>query len=305
MIKKIKHTIRDILFFCISRISPKAYSNILYQRTFKKKIDWDNPKDINEKIQWLKFNSNTTKWAEYSDKYLVRNHIEACGLKNILIPLLGKWKRAEDIDWEALPNQFVMKTNHGSGDVLICHDKSKINLTEWTHKFHRLLKSSFGYECAEPHYNKISSCIIAEELLDNIVPEISSSIVDYKIWAFDGKPAYIFVCYNRTPQSLELGLYDLDWNFHQEYLLSTPHYIIGDKPMPRPEALDAMLEVASILSKGFPELRCDLYTVGKKVYFGEMTFTPAAGLIDYYTPEFLGILGDLCILDNNKINILT
>ena len=301
--KKLKHTIRDILFFCISRISLKTYSDILYQRTFKKKIDWDHPKDINEKIQWLKFNSNTTKWAEYSDKYLVRNHIEECGLKDILVPLLGKWERAEDIDWEALPNQFVMKTNHGSGDVLVCHDKSKLSITEWTLKFSKLLKSSFGYEFAEPHYNRITPCIIAEAFLDpKTQPLKTSSIIDYKIWAFDGKPAYVWACFNRTPHSVEVGLYDLDWNLHKEYSVSTSHYILADNPIPRPEALDEMLEVAAILSKGFPELRCDLYAVGKKVYFGEMTFSSCAGLNDQYTPKFLRILGDLCVFDNKMIN---
>ena len=149
----------------------------------------------------------------------------------------------------------------------------------------------------EPHYNSIKPCIIAEELLDNTKqPIASSSLIDYKIWAFDGKPAYIWVCFNRTHHSVDVGVYDLDWNFHPEFSISTPHYRLTDIAVPRPKSLDQMLRAASILSKGFPELRVDLYEVDNKPYFGELTFTSAGGFNDFYSQDFLNILGDMTIL---------
>lgn len=304
-----KQTIKSILHPLISPIhqrlmlnigyfSPKTLANIQYKRGFKKNINWENPHNINEKINWLKFNSDTSAWSRLADKYKVREYICSCGLEDMLVKLYGKWDNAKDIDWDNLPNEFIMKTNNGSGDVLICRNKAELNTEKATRHFDKMLNNKFGNFMAEPHYNKIRPCIIAEELLDNKKQDItSSSLVDYKIWAFDGKPAYIWVCYNRTPHSVNVGVYDLDWNFHPEYSISTSHYILSDKKIPKPKSLNRMLQAAAIISKGFPELRVDLYEVDGKPYFGEMTFSSAAGFNDFYTDEFLNILGDLTHID--------
>lgn len=293
---KIIYPIRDLIFHTIGLISPKALASIHYKRGFGKKLNWKNPIDINEKINWLKFKSDTSKWTLLADKYKVREYVKSCGLDEMLVDLYGRWDKAEDIDWNSLPNKFVLKTNNGSGNVLICKDKSKLDIKENITYFNKLLKKKFGNIMSEPHYNKIRPCIIAEELLDNTkqVTE-SSSLIDYKIWSFNGKPAYIWTCYNRTQHSAEVGLYDLEWNFHPEYSISKPHYILGH-PIPKPKTLDKMLKAAAILSKGFPEVRIDLYETGGKVYFGEMTFTSAAGFNDFYTDDFLKILGKLTVI---------
>lgn len=293
MFKAIKRYLRDSIFYIIGRINPKMLAGILYKRAFKHSLNWDNPKDINEKINWLKFNSDTSRWPDLADKYKVREYVRQCGLEDMLIPLYGKWDRAEDIDWDALPNEFVMKTNHGSGDAFICKDKQSIDKVYWTKYFAKLLKEKFGYKYAEPHYNKIKPCVIAEKLMDNTKQAFaSSSIADYKIWCFDGVPAYIWLCYNRTKHSTDVKLFDLDWNFHPEYSKSIPHYVLSDEQIPRPESLDKMLEAASILSKGFPELRVDFYEIDGKAYFGEITLSSASGYNDFYADEFLRILGD-------------
>ncbi len=259
-----------------------------------RKLDWKNPRDINEKIQWLKFNTDTTLWTKYADKYRVRQHVEELGLGDMLIPLHGCWEKVEDIDWDSLPSSFVLKTNHGSGDAFICKNKSQIDKEKIKSEFRRLLRRRFGYQRVEPHYDRIRPCLIAEELLDASKQEVSSSsLIDYKIWSFDGKPAYIWACANRTKHSCVVGVYDLEWNFHPEYSVSTPHYVLSDKALPRPRSMDRMLQAASILSKGFPQLRVDFYEVGGHAYFGEMTFTSAFGLNNFYTSEFLEILGSL------------
>lgn len=293
--KTIKEQIWQIIFFILGYVSPKTLAAIHFRRSFGRWINWSNPRDINEKIQWLKFHSDTSKWTPLADKYRVREYIKECGLEDMLVRLYGKWNRAEDIDWDSLPRQFVMKTNHGSGDALICRDKDTLDKAYWTAYFGKLLTKQFGRIMGEPHYNKIQPCIIAEELLDNTKQQVAStSLVDYKVWSFRGCPAYIWACHNRTKEACEVGVYDLDWRMHPEYSNSTSHYVLSSQPIPRPKSLERMLQAASILSKDFPELRVDFYEVNGKPYFGELTFTSAAGLNSFYTQEFLNILGDLC-----------
>ena len=114
--------------------------------------------------------------------------------------------------------------------------------------------------------------------------------------SFDGRPAYVWVCFNRTSHSTDVAVYDLDWNFHPEFSISTSHYKLCTKTLPRPKALDEMVQMASVLSKGFPFVRVDLYEVGGKPYFGEMTFTPAAGFNTFFSYEFQMVLGNKIIL---------
>lgn len=291
-IRKILRPLRVGYEHLLCRFSPKTLAGILYKRNSGKKLNWDNPVDINEKINWLKFYSDTSRWTELADKYRVRQYVEACGFGDMLVRLYGKWEKAEEIDWEKLPQQFVMKTNHGSRDVLICPDKSQLDTTYWTKAFRRWQKAKFGTLMAEPHYNNIKPLIIAEELLDSSKQSITtSSLIDYKIWSFDGQPAYICVYYDRKPDTIRLAIYDLDWQPHPEFIANDGFHLPADRPIPRPHSLKQMLRAASLLSKGFPEVRIDLYEVDGKPYFGEMTFTGAGGYITSYTKEFLNILG--------------
>ena len=184
MWKTIKHTIRDAYFYILGRVAPKRYADLLFFRTFKRHINWEDPQDINEKINWLKFNGDTSMWPLLADKYRVREYVAERGLAHLLVPIYGHWDKVEDIDWESLPNQFVMKTNNGSGDALICKDRSTLDIEHWKRHFAKQLKLKFGYAHAEPHYNKIKPCIIVEELLDATKQPIqSSSIADYKCGA--------------------------------------------------------------------------------------------------------------------------
>lgn len=291
-----KTIIKKAVFWVLGRLWPRMQVTLHFRLHKGRWMDWKHPRDINEKIQWLKFYSDTSQWPRLADKYAVRGYVEEKGLKDILIPLLGKWDKAEDIDWSTLPRQFVMKANHGSGDILICSDKEKIDTTHYTQLFTKLLKEKFGYRLGEPHYNKIKPCIIAEQLLDVTKQSFpSSSLIDYKIWCFDGKPSYITIYSNRTKGGgCELNIYDTEWNSYPQYVRQNVHYFPGNLSLPRPKHLQKMLDIAATLTKGFPCVRLDLYEVDNKVYFGEMTFTPSAGYNNSYTQEFLDILGNLC-----------
>ena len=298
--KQLRHVLRPIRTayeLLLGKLSPRRLAAMHYKRIYGVDINWSNPKNIDEKINWLKFYSDTSRWTLLADKYRVRQYVKECGLGDTLVKLYGMWERAAEIDWEALPNQFVMKTNHGSGDVLICRDKQSIDYVYWTKIFNKWLHTDFGSLMGEPHYKHIPPCIIAEELLDvSKQPIASSSLIDYKIWSFNGKPSYIWCCINRTPQSVEVITYDTEWNVHPEFSVDTPHYILTDKRIPRPKSLERMLQAASILSKGLPQVRVDFYEVDGKAYFGELTLTSSSGLNYFYTEEFRNHLGEYCQL---------
>lgn len=294
-----KRVIRNIIWGFIGilarlrLIGPVGIARLKYLEMMHRWPDFKQPRDINEKINWLKFNGDTSRWTELSDKYAVREYVAGKGLADTLVPLLGRWDAPKDIDWASLPDRFVMKPNNGSGDVLLCKDKSALDTTEACKYLRGLMEKPFGILSAEPHYALIKPCILAEEMLDpSTQPCGSSSMVDYKIWCFDGEPAYTMCCSNRTDNSLELSVYDLDWNYLPEATRITHHYKRPAEPIPRPSCYDKMLDVARKLSQGFPEVRTDLYEVDGKVFFGEMTFTSAGGFMNYYTDGFLRTLGD-------------
>lgn len=279
------------------------YRQVIVQRDWKathgRKIDWKSPRDINEKIQWLMCFSDTSQWSELADKYRVRDYVKRCGLEHLLVPLYGVWDKAEDINYDNLPDKFVLKCNHDSGSTFIIDkikgfDEQLINA-----ELNKRLKIKFGYVCGETYYNRIPPKIIAEKFVEHSGGG-SSSLIDYKIWCFDGKPYSIWACYNRTSHCCYVNLYDLEWNVHPECSIFTDHYRDGKGILPKPEKLDEMLNAASVLSKGFPEVRVDLYEANGKVYFGEMTFASLAGRMDFYTPEYLEELGEQVILPVRK-----
>lgn len=274
---------------------PKLLVNHWWRQKFGYTIDWENPRDINEKIWWLLIYSDTTEWSRLSDKYNVREYIKDMGLEHILIPLLGVWDDANEIDYDHLPNKFVLKCNHDSGSVVII-DKNKGFIKDDINSFlNGRLNHIYGLN-GEFYYTKIRPRIVAEEYLDVDNKQLTNSQIDYKIWCFDGTPFCIMTCHNRTDTTLCLNLYDLKWQQINSNLVPSNHFLVGDGNLPKPEKLDDMLMYASRLSKGFPEVRVDFYNVKGKVFFGEMTFSSMRGMINYYSPAFLKVLGDHCNL---------
>ncbi|MCQ2053156.1 MAG: hypothetical protein MJZ03_04395 [archaeon] len=286
--------VKLIHYSYLSRHNPQELADRLYidETGNRNGINWNSPVDLNEKINWLKFNSDTTKWSELADKYAVRKFIEEKGYKQYLVPLLGVWENANEIDFSKLPDSFVLKTNNGAGTVMVVEDKTLINQRKVRAQLNKWLKNKFGLKRAEPHYLRIKPLIIAESLLRD-ESGISSSLVDYKIWCFDGKAFGTRVYYNRHRFEADIEWYDRDWNYRPEKLVFTKDKRDGGGKISKPKHYEKMISFAEDLSKGFPQVRIDLYNIDGQIYFGEMTFTASGGYHNTYSKEALLEMGRL------------
>ena len=283
MIKRLKYfkPYRYTIRF-VNNHFPVLMAKLRFRKKFGRKLNLKDPLDLNEKILWLSLFSDTTEWSRLADKYAVRQYVEEKGLGEILITLYGKWDKIDDIDWDMLPDSFALKSNNGSGAILLVNDKSKLNIAETKCLLSSWLTRFTKTETTEFHYQRIQSCIIAEELLVQPAKErfISETLIDYKIWCFNGEAYAIMTCSNRIGGSTELALFDKYWNYHPESSIFNEHHK-ECKVLPlKPEKFDYMLKVAECLSEGFPQVRVDLYYNNNQVYFGELTFTSYGGSMD-------------------------
>lgn len=256
-------------------------------------MHWKSPEDLREKIIWLQFNTDTSLWTICADKYRVRQYVKDKGCGDILNDLYGVWERPEDIDFDILPNSFVLKTNNSCGQIIIVKDKKNINQNAVRQQLSAWLKQKYGFAGSQMHYLRIKPVILAEKLLIN-EDDPSQSLVDYKIWCFNGIPEMFWIAFNRTRESYEFSAYDLDWNNISDKVLdkNAAHY--SGKSFPKPKSFDRMLECARILSKDFKEVRVDFYEVEGRTVFGELTFT--AGNV-YFTEDYYKYLGSKVHLD--------
>lgn len=293
--------LRLFYYELLLRYFPVYATKMHYRKAMGKELDLNNPKDLNEKIQWLKLYSDTSKWSDLADKYKIRKYVEQCGLRYMLNDLYAVWKSPEDIDFEKLPKQFVLKTNNGSGDVIVVKDKSIIDEALIREELKQYLNRRFGVLSAEPHYLKIEPLIICEKYLKES-SSLSSSLIDYKFYCHYGKVIALMVCFDRTiGVHAEKVIYDIEfWKPMYEYVKSEYKSSDTMKSIPKPKSLSEMLDAASILSKEFPLVRVDFYEIEGKPVFGEMTFTSDAGCIKYLTEEFLLKIGQM--VDLKKCN---
>lgn len=286
-----------IIRFCeyLGMHHPALLTRIRYYVTFKKHLNLNKPHDLNEKIKWAMLYSDTSQWTELADKYKVRSYVEKIGLPDILVQLYAVWRKVEEVDFDVLPESFIIKANNGNGKgtnkIIHKADLSEKKKSEYKAMIKDWLgRKRIGALSAEPHYKGIEPCVIAEEVL---TPESGSgTLTDYKIWCFNGKAYYVWVCNDRSSggNSAHVLTYDLEWNPHPEYSVFNSDYQQGEV-IPKPKNFEYMIYVAEKLSQGFPELRVDLYNINGKVYFGELTFTSQGGGMDFFTPEFLKELG--------------
>lgn len=277
----------------MGRNTPELLVKLRFYAKFKRMPRLDNPVDLNEKILWLKLFSDTARWTELADKYKVREYLEHLGLGHYLVGLLGKWDSADGIDFDSLPESLIFKVNNGDGKgtnlvIRNLRTEDKEHLRNIFHQW--LTRKHIGELAAEPQYKGMKPCIIAEELLQ--IPEGHHSLTDYKIWCINGEPQYVWTCSDRDEDGggADVMTYDLDWNAHPEYCVFTSEYRHG-KLLPKPENLSEMLDVARKLSAEFPILRVDLYNIDGRIFFGELTFTSQGGMMDFYSQEFLHLLG--------------
>lgn len=280
--KKLRFKILSLLRF----VPDKTMLKIQYLIKHKRYLDLKNPKRFTEKIQWYKLNYKNDLMPQCSDKYLVRQFVKDKGLEGILNELYCVFQDPKDISLDDLPEKFVLKLSNGSGTNILCCDKSELDIEIVKQKFQEfkeIVKSDAGREWP---YLQTKSVILAERYLidsdSNFVPN------DYKIFCYNGKPEYVICISERYTERCNHLVYDTNWNKVQ--VASEGARI--DEDAPKPDNLNEMLEIASKLSEDFPFARVDLYSINGKIYFGEITFYPWSGYMEFEPDEFDFVLGE-------------
>lgn len=292
LIKILKNPYK-LLAYVITNVQPlckcipdDVYLKIKYRGVFGKKLNLKEPQTFNEKLQWLKLYDRRPEYTTMVDKYAVKKYVADRIGEEYIIPTLGVWDHFDDIDFSALPNQFVLKCTHDSGGLVICKDKNKLDIKAAKKKIESCLKKNFYYMGREWPYKNVKPRIIAEKYMVDESDykledsEINAGLSDYKMMCFNGKVRCSFVCSERFTKGLKVTFYDNDWNF----LPFERHYPKSDKPVANPKTFDNMVQLAEKLSKDIPFVRSDFYEIDGKLYFGELTFYPGSGFEDF-TPD--------------------
>jgi hypothetical protein len=252
------------------KIPDRKYLEILHKARMGEALDLENPQTFNEKLQWLKLNDRRLEYKNMSDKYEVRKFVASKIGEEYLIPLLGVWDKFEDIDFEDLPDKFVLKCTHDSGSAVICDKKKGINYKKLNRFFNKKLQFDYYWGSREWNYHGITPRIIAEK---HMIDESGTELKDYKIFTFNGEAKIIQVDVGRFTKH-ERNIYTTDWELLNVTVKvpSNPNLIID-----KPKKLDEMIYIAEILSEGMPHVRVDLYSTGDSILFGELTFHHAGG----------------------------
>ena len=264
----------------LTRLLPSTlFIRMIYAYKLGKQPNLKNPQTFNDKLQWMKLHYRNPLCTDLADKYKVREYVAKIIGKEYLIPLLGVYSNANEIDFDELPNQFVLKCNNDSGGVIICKDKKNFDVHKARQTLNSRLKKNHYYRGREWQYKNIDPKIICEKYMSD---GSGKDLMDYKFFCFDGHPKLIQVHYGRFT-SHKKNSYDTDWNYiNVEMNFPTdPSFIIK-----KPNKLDEMLNIASKLSKAFPHVRVDFYYIRNMIYFGEMTFCNAGGFSTFSEEEF-------------------
>ncbi len=252
-----------------------------YWCTLDKELDVNNPQSYNEKLQWLKLYDRRPEYTRMVDKYEAKKFVaEAIG-EEYVIPTLGVWDKFDDIDFDSLPEQFVLKCTHDSGGLVICKDKSRLDKKAAKKKINRCLKRNYYYSHREWPYKNVKPRIIAEAYMEDTK---TAELRDYKFFCFDGEVKALFVATERQKVGEEVKFDFFDENFnHLPIKQSHPNAeIVPEKP----EKFEEMKSLASALSKNIPHVRVDFYEVDGRVYFGEMTFYHFSGFVPFEPEEW-------------------
>ena len=275
-----------LAFLC--RFFPLAATRYLYRKYLGKELNLEAPQDFNEKLLWLKHYWQHPLVETCADKYEMRGYVENLGYGHLLPRLIGVYDDPREIDWDALPDRFVLKCNHGCGFNILCPDKRDLDTGEATARLKRWMKTDYSVIAAEFHYARMKPRILCEEFLDD---QSGVRPTDYKVYCFDGKAHCILACTSRDLAGhAKFDFYDRDWTRKLEYSQSS---LRADRVIPRPDALPAMIEASEALSKPFPFVRMDFYNINNQAVLGEMTFTPMGCMETGYTDlgqEALGAL---------------
>lgn len=262
----------------------KKYLNQIFREMTDQNINWENPVKFNEKIQYIKlYGKNNEIYAKLADKYAVRSWIKEKIGEEYLIPLIGVYDSFDEIHFEDLPDRFVIKCTHDSASVTVVKNKNEVNWKDLKYKYDYHMQTDFYYFSLEKHYSLIKPRIVIEEYIGSI----NSVPTDYKMWCFDAKVCFCGVYHDRF-NDCSRSMYDANWNLLDWGLGNFKSHEIVEKP----QNYEQMISLAETLSEGFPFVRVDFYNIDGKIYFGEMTFTPASGFVNF-TPEVDEMLGSM------------
>ena len=268
--------------------------SIKYRNHFYKKLDLKNPQTFNEKLQWLKLYDRRPEYTRMVDKYLAKEYIASVIGEEYIIPTLGVWKSFDEIDFDTLPNQFVLKCNHGSGDVVICKDKKTLDVAAARKKLTSALEQDYYLVSREWPYKDVPRRIIAEQYLEDAETHDAR---DYKFFCFNSEVKCFKVDFDRFTE------HHANWYYPDGSLVSYGEKICPpcfERNIELPDNLPKMMRLAERISQRVPFLRVDLYHVNNQIYVGEMTFFPASGLLPFTDMEWDRIMGNWLTLPEKK-----
>ena len=289
---KIIDDFKELCVIIVLALSRKLLYKLQYFHQRGRFPNLKNPKDISEHILSEMMKPNfVSKYSDYADKIKVRQYLKDKGLEQILLKHFGVWTDANEIDFDKLPDKFVLKTNNGCGEYVFCRNKSTLDIKKSVKLINKTLHLPYYFN-KEPHYIAIKPLIFCEELVD---AENEDLPIDYKFTCINGRPFNIIVVVERNKKA-KFCSFDMDWNISDNVKREQFPKKIPEKP----RNLRQMTEIAKILSEGFNFVRVDLYDTGKKIWFGELTFTPEGGMMKAYTDEAIKLMGNF--FSNNEMN---
>ena len=276
-------------------IDDRSYLKIVYRVKMGKKLNLKNPQTFNEKLQWLKLNDRKNIYTTMVDKYEAKKYVKNIIGEQYIISTIGVYDKFDDIDFDKLPKQFVMKCTHDSGGLVICKDKAKLNIEEAKKKINKCLKRNFYYLGREWPYKNVKPRIIIEKYMED---ESGYQLKDYKIFCFDGVPKLIMVDSDRFADHSR-NVYDEKW----KKIDMNINFPSCDTEFEKPKCLKEMLEISKKLSEGTCFLRTDFYVINNKIYFGELTLFPGSGFQVITPISWQKKLGDLIVINEKKVGI--
>lgn len=250
---------------CAPYIGDELYLRVAFRINLGYWPDLEFPKSYNEKLQWLKLHDKHDEYTKMVDKIEVKKYVSSIVGEKYIIPTLGSWNSIEEIEWENLPNQFVIKATNDSGGVVVCKDKSALDIDKAIKQLSSSGNTDYTIVSKEYPYKNVPHRFIAEQYLED---ESGYELKDYKFFCFDGEVKFLFVATGRQQNDTRFDFYDTDFN-HLPVLNGHPN---ADKWPTKPSNFQEMLDIARKLSKGIPHVRVDLYNVNGRIYFGELTF---------------------------------
>lgn len=275
-----------IVHYSANFLSDENYLKVLFYHCLGYKLNLNNPKTFNEKLQWLKLNDQHEEYSKMVDKIEAKKYVASIIGEKYIIPTLGVWNTVEEIEWNLLPNQFVIKSSDDSGGVIVCKDKTTLDIEKAKKKLQR--KNNYYKYNKEYPYRNLKHRIIAEKFLED---ESKYELKDYKIFCFNGEPRLLFVATDRLKKEEEtkFDFFDTDWN-HLPFTNGHPN---NPNPIEKPRNFNEMLDIARKLSVGIPQVRIDLYNCNGTIYFGEITFFHWSGTKAFEPKEWDYKLGNM------------